>query len=94
MIFTLTEDRMKMPLGICPLANKMIQEIRPGAISIAEDMSGYPGLAVPVDQGGVGFNYRLAMGTPDYWIKTIKERGDEQWNMSEIFHELTLQAGR
>jgi 1,4-alpha-glucan branching enzyme len=71
------------------LANKMIQEIRPGTLSIAEDMSGYPGLAVPVDQGGVGFNYRLAMGTPDYWIKTIKEREDEQWNVSEIFHELT-----
>jgi len=71
------------------LANKMIQEIRPGALSIAEDMSGYPGLAVPVKDGGVGFNYRLAMGTPDYWIKTIKEKEDEQWNVSEIFHELT-----
>ena len=71
------------------LANKMMQEIRPGAISIAEDMSGYPGLAVPVEDGGVGFNYRLAMGTPDYWIKTIKEKPDEQWNMQEIFHELT-----
>jgi len=71
------------------LANKMMQEIRPGAISIAEDMSGYPGLAVPVPEGGVGFNYRLAMGTPDYWIKTIKEKADEQWNMEEIFHELT-----
>jgi 1,4-alpha-glucan branching enzyme len=71
------------------LANKMIQEIRPGALSIAEDMSGYPGLAVEVKEGGIGFNYRLAMGTPDYWIKTIKERADEQWNMEEIFRELT-----
>jgi 1,4-alpha-glucan branching enzyme len=71
------------------LANKMIQEIRPGGLSIAEDMSGYPGLAVPVEEGGVGFNYRLAMGTPDYWIKTIKEKADENWNVSEIFHELT-----
>ena len=71
------------------LANKMMQEIRPGALSIAEDMSGYPGLAVPVEEGGIGFNYRLAMGTPDYWIKSIKERADEQWNMEEIFHELT-----
>ncbi|MCK4747995.1 MAG: alpha amylase C-terminal domain-containing protein, partial [Bacteroidales bacterium] len=71
------------------LANKMMQEIRPGALSIAEDMSGYPGLAVPVHEGGVGFNYRLAMGTPDYWIKTIKEKPDEQWNMEEIYHELT-----
>jgi len=67
----------------------MIQEIRPGALSIAEDMSGYPGLAFPVQEGGIGFNYRLAMGTPDYWIKTIKEKMDEQWNMEEIFHELT-----
>jgi len=71
------------------LANKMIQEIRPGAISIAEDMSGYPGLAAPIEAGGVGFNYRLAMGTPDFWIKTIKERADEQWNMQQIYHELT-----
>jgi 1,4-alpha-glucan branching enzyme len=71
------------------LANKMMQEIRPGAISIAEDMSGYPGLAVPVEEGGLGFNYRLAMGTPDYWIKTIKEKADENWNMDQIFHELT-----
>jgi 1,4-alpha-glucan branching enzyme len=71
------------------LANKLIQEVRPGAISIAEDMSGYPGLAVPVEHGGIGFNYRLAMGTPDYWIKTIKERSDEQWNIPELYHELT-----
>jgi 1,4-alpha-glucan branching enzyme len=71
------------------LANKMIQEIRPGALSIAEDMSGYPGLAVPVEDGGVGFTYRLAMGTPDYWIKIIKEKSDESWNVSELFHELT-----
>jgi len=71
------------------LANKMMQEIRPGAISIAEDMSGYPGLAVPLEKGGVGFNYRLAMGTPDYWIKTIKERVDEDWSIPEIYHELT-----
>jgi 1,4-alpha-glucan branching enzyme len=71
------------------LANKMIQEIRPGALSIAEDMSGYPGLAVPVEDGGIGFTYRLAMGTPDYWIKIIKEKSDESWNVSELFHELT-----
>jgi 1,4-alpha-glucan branching enzyme len=71
------------------LANKMIQEIRPGALSIAEDMSAYPGLAVPLEDGGIGFNYRLSMGTPDYWIRTIKEKADEAWNVSEIFHELT-----
>lgn len=71
------------------LANRIIQEVRPGGISIAEDMSGYPGLATPLKHGGVGFNYRLAMGTPDYWIKTIKERSDENWDMEEIYRELT-----
>ncbi len=70
------------------LANQLIREVRPGGISIAEDMSGYPGLATETEQGGVGFLYRLAMGTPDYWIKTIKERSDEQWNMQELYHEL------
>jgi 1,4-alpha-glucan branching enzyme len=71
------------------LANKMIQEILPGAVSIAEDMSGYPGLAAPIGKGGVGFSHRLAMGTPDFWIKTIKERADEDWNMQQLYHELT-----
>ncbi len=71
------------------LANKLIHEIRPDAISIAEEMSGMPGLATPVDKGGFGFDYRLAMGTPDYWIKIIKEKPDEQWNVSEIYHELS-----
>jgi len=71
------------------LANSLIQEVRPGAISIAEDMSGYPGLAAPVKAGGIGFSHRLSMGIPDYWIKTIKERSDEQWMMDELFHELT-----
>jgi len=71
------------------LANKLIQEVRPGALSIAEDMSGYPGLATPLAEGGIGFTHRLAMGTPDYWIKNIKEKADEQWNMEEVFHELT-----
>lgn len=73
-------------LGLC---NLLMQEVKPGAISIAEDMSGYPGLAAPVPDGGVGFNYRLAMGIPDYWIKTIKEKSDESWNMDELYHELT-----
>jgi 1,4-alpha-glucan branching enzyme len=71
------------------LANRMMQEIRPGALSLAEDMSGYPGLAAPLESGGVGFSHRLAMGIPDFWIKTIKELPDEQWNMEELFHELT-----
>jgi 1,4-alpha-glucan branching enzyme len=71
------------------LANELIQEINPYAISLAEEMSGYPGLAAPVKDGGLGFNYRMAMGTPDYWIKIIKEVSDENWNVEEMFYELT-----
>ena len=71
------------------LANELIREINPGAISIAEEMSGYPGLAAAVEDGGIGFSYRMAMGTPDYWIKIIKEIPDEKWNVDELYYELT-----
>lgn len=71
------------------LANQLIREVNPDALSIAEDMSGMPGLAVPVADGGLGFDMRLSMGVPDYWIKLIKERGDDQWHMGELFHQLS-----
>jgi 1,4-alpha-glucan branching enzyme len=71
------------------LANLLIHEVHPDAISVAEDMSGLPGLAAPVDDGGLGFDFRLSMGIPDFWIKILKEKPDEQWNVSELFHELT-----
>ena len=54
------------------LANKLIHELKPTAITIAEEMSGMPGLAIPFRDGGIGFDYRMAMGIPDYWIKTLK----------------------
>lgn len=71
------------------LANILIHDINPKAITIAEEMSGMPGLAVRYEDGGIGFDYRMAMGIPDYWIKTIKEKKDEQWHPSSIFWELT-----
>ena len=71
------------------LANKTIHEVNPNAITIAEDMSGMPGLAAKEEDGGVGFDYRLAMGIPDFWIKTIKERKDENWEVGHILWELT-----
>ena len=71
------------------LVNKLIKECDSNAISIAEEMSGYPGLASPIEEGGLGFDYRLAMGMPDYWIKLIKEQKDEEWNVGNIFHELS-----
>ncbi len=71
------------------LANELIREVRPAAVTIAEDMSGMPGMCVPVRDGGIGFDYRLGMGLPDMWIRLIKERRDEDWNLDEIWHELT-----
>jgi 1,4-alpha-glucan branching enzyme len=71
------------------LANKLIHTIHPHAITIAEEVSGMPGLAVPVDKGGYGFDYRMAMNIPDYWIKTIKEKIDEDWKPSSMFWEVT-----
>ncbi|MBL4560733.1 MAG: alpha amylase C-terminal domain-containing protein [Labilibaculum sp.] len=71
------------------LANKLIHEYNPNAISVAEEMSGYPGLASSLEGGGLDFDFRLAMGIPDYWIKLIKETHDENWNVGNIFHELS-----
>ena len=71
------------------LANVLIHEVNPHAITIAEEMSGMPGLARSYEDGGIGFDYRMAMGIPDYWIKTIKEKKDEDWKPTSIFWELT-----
>ena len=71
------------------LANILIHEIYPDAVTIAEDVSGMPGLAAPVEAGGVGFDFRMAMGIADHWIKWIKEVPDEQWSMGEMWYELT-----
>ena len=71
------------------LANLLIHEVNPYAITIAEEVSGMPGLASPFKNGGYGFDYRMAMNVPDYWIKTIKELRDEDWKPSSIFWELT-----
>ncbi len=71
------------------LANRLIHEVKPKAITIAEEVSGMPGLAAPIDDGGYGFDYRMAMNIPDYWIKTIKEKIDEDWKPSSMFWEVT-----
>ncbi len=71
------------------LAAKLVHALRPDALVIAEDMSGMPGLASTREFGGLGFDYRLAMGIPDFWIKTLKHAKDEDWNVSQMWHELT-----
>ncbi|MCK4340493.1 MAG: alpha amylase C-terminal domain-containing protein [Phycisphaerae bacterium] len=71
------------------LANELVHELRPEAVTVAEDVSGMVGIARPVAEGGLGFDYRLAMGIPDYWIKLLKEKKDEEWSMGDIYHTLT-----
>ncbi len=71
------------------LANKLIHQLRPDAVTIAEDVSGMPGLAVPISDGGIGFDCRFAMGVPDHWIRLVKDRRDEDWEMDRLWNELT-----
>jgi len=70
------------------LANDVIHRLRPDAVTIAEDVSGMPGLARPRDGGGLGFDYRFAMGVPDHWIKLTKDTRDEDWHMGGLWFEL------
>ncbi|MDL2306262.1 alpha amylase C-terminal domain-containing protein, partial [Bacteroides sp. OttesenSCG-928-D19] len=71
------------------LANEVIHQVNPNAITVAEEVSGMPGLAAKFEDGGYGFDYRMAMNIPDYWIKTIKEKIDEDWKPSSMFWEVT-----
>jgi 1,4-alpha-glucan branching enzyme len=70
------------------LANHLIHEIKPKAVTIAEEMSGFPGIGAIPEDNGLGFDYRLSMGVPDFWIKLIKEVSDEKWQVGYIFNEL------
>ena len=70
------------------LANELIHQINRNAITIAEDMSGMPGMCISIPHGGIGFDYRLSMGIPDLWIKTLKETSDEAWDMFKLWYEL------
>jgi 1,4-alpha-glucan branching enzyme len=71
------------------LANKMIHDFKPEALTIAEEMSGMPGIASDTARSGYGFDYRLSMGVPDFWIKLVKDTPDENWDMGHLIHELT-----
>ena len=71
------------------LATELIHAINPFAVAIAEDMSGMPGMCLPIRYGGIGFDYRLGMGVPDFWIRMIKSANCSHWNLYEMWHELT-----
>ncbi len=72
------------------LANEMVRQVNPNAITIAEDTSAMPGLCIPIKEGGIGFDYRLAMGEPDMWIRLLKETPDEYWDLNSIYYELAI----
>ncbi len=71
------------------MANRVIHETNPSAITIAEDVSGMPGVAAKVEECGIGFDYRMAMGEPDYWFKLAEKVRDEDWSMGGLYWELT-----
>ncbi|MGL4606242.1 MAG: alpha-amylase family glycosyl hydrolase [Eubacteriaceae bacterium] len=71
------------------LATELAKETNPDCILIAEDMSGLPGMCLPISDGGIGFDYRLGMGLPDFWIKTLREKRDEDWELGTLWHQLT-----
>ncbi len=72
------------------LATTLTREVNQNAILIGEDMSAMPGLCIPVKDGGLGFDYRLAMGEPDMWIRLLKETPDEYWDLNQIYYELAI----
>ncbi len=71
------------------LATEVMQNVNKKSLKIAEDMSGMPGMCLPIKDGGIGFDYRLMMGTPDMWIKLIDDTRDENWSMNQIYYELS-----
>ncbi len=71
------------------LATELVREVNPHALLIAEDMSAMPGMCLPVADGGIGFDYRLAMGAPDMWIRLLKDLPDEYWDINHIYYELS-----
>ncbi len=72
------------------LANELIRQVNPKALTIAEDMSGMPGMCLPIEDGGIGFDYRLGMGLPDMWVKAAKETPDEYWNISSMYYSMCM----
>ncbi len=72
------------------LATDLVRQVNPNAILISEDMSAMPGMCLPVKDGGIGFDYRLAMGEPDMWIRLLKDTPDEYWDLNSIYYELTI----
>ena len=70
------------------LANELAHALLPGAVTVAEDVSGMPTLCRPVAGGGLGFDYRLAMGVPDLWAR-LGGASDDAWRAPDVVAALT-----
>lgn len=92
MYFTMNTDIQA--ITYLQLANELIRKVKPDALTIAEDMSGMPGMCESITSGGIGFDYRLGMGIPDMWIKLAKECPDQNWNLDYIWRELTFRNAK
>lgn len=71
------------------MANNLVRAVNPAALTVAEDVSGMPGMAFPTKEGGIGFDFRMSMGIADYWTKTVKTLSDEHWGMGDIYFRMT-----
>ena len=72
------------------LANQLVRQVNPMAVTIAEDMSGMPGMCLPIADGGIGFDYRLGMGLPDMWVRTVRDRRDEDWDIFQMWCSMCM----
>ena len=71
------------------LANELVHGVNPKAMTVAEDVSGFPGLCLPLEYAGVGFDYRLAMGDPDIWVRLIRQSRQEDWDVEALYQALS-----
>lgn len=88
-VFVLDMCRLHADYALYLKANDVMHALYPFLITIAEDVSGMPLLSLPVHVGGVGFDYRLSMAVPDMWIKLLKHKQDDEWDLGNIVHTLT-----
>ena len=85
-----SENTHEEAITYLQLANEMIREVKPNAITVAEDMSGMPGMCLPIEEGGIGFDYRLGMGLPDLWIRMAEQKDPFKWDVGKIWFEMVL----
>lgn len=72
------------------LANRALKAIRPRPLlTIVDEFSGAPGLARPVSEGGVGFDWRMRGEAAGKWRSVLSHWGSEEdWDISDLTHDI------